>query len=264
MVLLMYGFHGVDPYPSLVTLPKKLSHHRRRCSLWRACYIFDICHFCQSWSVLSLVKWTSSRTNWLARVWSSSLTSSSLSLPQSGIRVRCPACLLQRDEGINVGACHFSISLCFHQSMATFLFGFSLQTIRPVPCLPVWQCCRCGWPPTFLLCSNLFLGFKMFKSPALTSCHTSPPQILWGKKNIGPSEICGNKNDATQEACKICSCVMSSWPQRNWGNFLVDKVWEKTMPLGSNNLLRMVMEPKYYAEEVIGHPNHHLRIWLDS
>ena len=26
----------------------------------------------------------------------------------------------------------------------------------------------------------------------------------------------------------------------------------------------MVMEPKYYAEEVIGHPNHHLRIWLDS
>ena len=22
--------------------------------------------------------------------------------------------------------------------------------------------------------------------------------------------------------------------------------------------LRMVMEPKYYAEEVIGHPNHHL------
>ena len=27
---------------------------------------------------------------------------------------------------------------------------------------------------------------------------------------------------------------------------------------GSNHLLRMVMEPKYYAEEVIGHPNHHL------
>ena len=28
--------------------------------------------------------------------------------------------------------------------------------------------------------------------------------------------------------------------------------------------LRMVMEPKYCAEEVIGHANHHLRIWLDS
>ena len=27
--------------------------------------------------------------------------------------------------------------------------------------------------------------------------------------------------------------------------------------------LRMIMEPKYYAE-VIGHPNHHLRISLDS
>ena len=25
--------------------------------------------------------------------------------------------------------------------------------------------------------------------------------------------------------------------------------------------LRMVMEPKYYAEEVIGHPNRDLRIW---
>ena len=24
--------------------------------------------------------------------------------------------------------------------------------------------------------------------------------------------------------------------------------------------LRMVMEPKYYSDEVIGHPNHHLRI----
>ena len=29
----------------------------------------------------------------------------------------------------------------------------------------------------------------------------------------------------------------------------------------SNHLLRMVVEPKYYAEEVIGHLNHHLRIW---
>ena len=24
------------------------------------------------------------------------------------------------------------------------------------------------------------------------------------------------------------------------------------------------MEPKYYAEKVIGHPNHQLRIWLDA
>ena len=24
--------------------------------------------------------------------------------------------------------------------------------------------------------------------------------------------------------------------------------------------LRLVMEPKYFAEKVIGHPNHHLRI----
>ena len=30
------------------------------------------------------------------------------------------------------------------------------------------------------------------------------------------------------------------------------------------HLLRMVMEPKYYAEDVIGHPNHQLRIWLDA
>ena len=34
-------------------------------------------------------------------------------------------------------------------------------------------------------------------------------------------------------------------------------------PLGSNHLLRMVMEPKYLAEEVIIHPNHHLTMWLD-
>ena len=26
----------------------------------------------------------------------------------------------------------------------------------------------------------------------------------------------------------------------------------------------MVMEPKYFAEEVIGHPCHQLRIWLDA
>ena len=26
------------------------------------------------------------------------------------------------------------------------------------------------------------------------------------------------------------------------------------------HLLGMVMEPKYYGEEIIGHPNHHLRI----
>ena len=24
------------------------------------------------------------------------------------------------------------------------------------------------------------------------------------------------------------------------------------------------MEPKYHADEVIGHPNHYLRIWLDA
>ena len=30
------------------------------------------------------------------------------------------------------------------------------------------------------------------------------------------------------------------------------------------HLLRMVMEPKNYAEEVIGHPNHSLTIWLDA
>ena len=29
--------------------------------------------------------------------------------------------------------------------------------------------------------------------------------------------------------------------------------------VGSSHLLRMVMEPKYLAEEVIIHPNHHLR-----
>jgi len=26
----------------------------------------------------------------------------------------------------------------------------------------------------------------------------------------------------------------------------------------------MVMEPKYYAEEVVEHPNHHVTIWLDA
>ena len=31
-------------------------------------------------------------------------------------------------------------------------------------------------------------------------------------------------------------------------------------PQGSNHLLRMVMEPEYYSEEVIRHPNHQLRI----
>ena len=30
------------------------------------------------------------------------------------------------------------------------------------------------------------------------------------------------------------------------------------------HLLKIVMKPEYYAEKVIGHPNHHLRIWLDS
>ena len=35
------------------------------------------------------------------------------------------------------------------------------------------------------------------------------------------------------------------------------------IPYGSNHLLRMVVEPKYYVEKVIGHPNHQLRIWLD-
>ena len=34
-------------------------------------------------------------------------------------------------------------------------------------------------------------------------------------------------------------------------------------PQGSNHLLRMVMEPKYLATEVIIHPNHHLTRWLD-
>ena len=28
--------------------------------------------------------------------------------------------------------------------------------------------------------------------------------------------------------------------------------------------LRMVIEPKYYSEEVIGHPNHYLTILLDA
>ena len=30
------------------------------------------------------------------------------------------------------------------------------------------------------------------------------------------------------------------------------------------HLLRMLMEPKYCAEEVIEHPNHYLRIGLDA
>ena len=37
-----------------------------------------------------------------------------------------------------------------------------------------------------------------------------------------------------------------------------------TILKGSNHLLRMVMEPKYYAEKVMGHSNHQLRIWLDA
>jgi len=35
------------------------------------------------------------------------------------------------------------------------------------------------------------------------------------------------------------------------------------LPIGSNHLLRMVLEPKYLSEEVIKHPNHYLTRWLD-
>ena len=35
-------------------------------------------------------------------------------------------------------------------------------------------------------------------------------------------------------------------------------------PQGSNHLLRTVMEPNILPEEVIEHPNHYLRIWLDA
>ena len=37
------------------------------------------------------------------------------------------------------------------------------------------------------------------------------------------------------------------------------EVPEVNRPWGSNHLLRMVMDPRFY-EEVIGHPKHHLRI----
>ena len=40
-------------------------------------------------------------------------------------------------------------------------------------------------------------------------------------------------------------------------------VQQYTLGIQSPNL-RMVMEPNYYAEEMIGHPNHQLRIWLDA
>ena len=36
------------------------------------------------------------------------------------------------------------------------------------------------------------------------------------------------------------------------------------LPQESNHLLRMVMEPIYYAEEVILYTKHLLRIWLDA
>ena len=35
------------------------------------------------------------------------------------------------------------------------------------------------------------------------------------------------------------------------------------IPQGSNHLLTMVMDGKCFTQEVIGHPNHYLRIWLD-
>ena len=44
-------------------------------------------------------------------------------------------------------------------------------------------------------------------------------------------------------------------------SFKIDKCVYSILNLGIlARLLRMVMESKYYAEEVIGHPNHHLRI----
>ena len=45
------------------------------------------------------------------------------------------------------------------------------------------------------------------------------------------------------------------WKQNCWVNLLY---FVHLYPEGSNHLLRMVMEPKYVAEEVIVHPNHHL------
>ena len=45
--------------------------------------------------------------------------------------------------------------------------------------------------------------------------------------------------------------------------FFTTKKLEETLGILAH-LLRMVMEPKYYAEKVIGHPNHYLRIWLDA
>ncbi len=53
--------------------------------------------------------------------------------------------------------------------------------------------------------------------------------------------------------CVSCQTGLT-WGPKHW------KPNMQTTP--SNHLLRMAMESKYYAEEVIGHPNHHLRIWL--
>ena len=46
-------------------------------------------------------------------------------------------------------------------------------------------------------------------------------------------------------------------------NKLSENLWYETLGIQSPKQ-RMVMEPKYYAEEVIVHPSHFLTIWLDA
>ena len=67
-----------------------------------------------------------------------------------------------------------------------------------------------------------------------------------------------------EESCSDSAISYSILPSRSVENPLKTSTAEKLLtvyvdsyPWGSNHL-RMVMEPKYYAEEVIVHPNHHL------
>ena len=55
-------------------------------------------------------------------------------------------------------------------------------------------------------------------------------------------------------------CVISIWLDLAWMCFFSYGFYH---PWGSNHLLRMVVEPKNLAEEVIIPPNHHLTKWLD-
>ena len=112
------------------------------------------------------------------------------------------------------------------------------------------------WGCVWFFCCIFVSENKLRKCGISSGCQQIYLSMIWGNRREVAPRVPFQKEFEDSERSRLF-CMGREWHTQPYYVIYI------ILPIGSNHLLRMVMEPKYPSEEVIKHPNHYLTRWLD-